>query len=509
MTAPKSKPAVLTGTQVASGLRGVAAMTSVPEGRDVGTLLLPYQARIVLDESRLVVESKGRRQGGTESSAFEVAYTRAFRVRDCDAWFSSADESAAREFIERVKYWCGVFNAAFTPNGKELVDDKGFKVFDVRFNSGARVTAMTSNPKAFRSKGGDVYIDELAFHDDPEQMWAAALPTISMGYLVRVRSTPFSDTDFHWRLVEMGRRRRDPDKYGAPKPGDFPVSLHETYLPDAVAQGLVERINRIRKTKFTREQYVRELRSMMDQQTFDREYMGKPSSEANSLLPYTLTRPCCTADAALPTDNLATFRAQIEAAARTGAPLYGGVDIGRKHDRFVIWVLSRRGAGLHTAALLVWQGRSFAEMDAAGRTLFDAVRPGQGSHARACVRACVDATGMGTQTGEEWERRYGKYRVEALHITAQIKEEIYPLTRRHVEERTVTLPDDAVTLADLASVRAQPTAAGKIRYVADQSEHGHADRAFALALALHAADRGAPNPGPLAYKIGRQEVALI
>ena len=39
---------------------------------------------------------------------------------------------------------------------------------------------------------------------------------------------------------------------------------------------------------------------------------------------------------------------------------------------------------------------------------------------------------------------------------------------------------------DLHSLKRTTTSAGNVRFVADRSENGHADRAWALALALHA-----------------------
>lgn len=476
-------------TATPKGMSRIASLTSVPEGVDCGSLMLPYQARIILDPSDLRVESKGRRQGGTESYAFEVAYTRAFGERNANVWFSSADESASREFIDRVKHWCRIFNSAVeSVTGEELVEGRAMKVFEVAFPSGARVTAMASNPKGFRSKGGDVCLDEFAHHEQPEEMWAAAVPVITMGYRLTVRSTPNTETDLFWRLVEMGRRR----KAGTPKPGDYNVSLHETYLPDAVAQGIVERVNAIEKTKFTREQYVQRIRSMMDQEKFEREYLGKPSTSADSLLPYTLTRPCVTPRAAKPTDNLMAFLASVEAVSREASDVVAGVDIGRKRDRFVIWVNARIGGAWRTAGLLVWENKPFAQMYAAGASLL-----GLGN-GRLLRRMVVDSTGLGMQMGESWRVEHGSHRVEDIQITPAVKEHIYSLARRHIEERTQELPDDAITLADLASLRKEVTVAGKVRYVGDRNEHGHADQACGLGLALHAGEQ----PESVGYAVG-------
>lgn len=455
--------------------------------QDSGRLLLPYQAAFVDDPADIRVLAKSRRIGGTESVAFEVAFTRCFGRRMKDFWFSSADESAAREFMERVKHWARIFNTAVeVTTGEVVIDERKLKVYEAEFPGNVKCVAMASNPKAFRSKGGDVCLDEFAFHENAKEMWAAAWPVTTWGGRLTVLSTINSDQDMFWSLVEQGRRARK----GESKPGDIPLSLHEVYLPDAVERGLVERINLVGGTSYTGEQFIARCRSGCDsQETFEREYLGRPSTEAGSFLPFDLSRPCVRPasdpdGAAMPSDSLVAFEGDLSRYSTGAEALYAGVDIGRLHDRFVVWVLARVGGMLRTAAVLVWQGRTFAEMDGAGRTLMEFEGVPSGKSVR---RMCVDATGMGMMLGEEWEHAY-RGRVEAIQITTNVKAAIYPLIRRHLEERTLTLPDCAVTLADLASVRKEVTVSGHVRYAGERTERGHADRACALALALHAAE---------------------
>ena len=59
--------------------------------------------------------------------------------------------------------------------------------------------------------------------------------------------------------------------------------------------------------------------------------------------------------------------------------------------------------------------------------------------------------------------------------------------RTHFEDRTVFIPKKHEIREDLHSVRRITTTANNIRFDADRSDSGHADRFWALALALHAA----------------------
>ncbi len=65
---------------------------------------LPYQNRWLDDDSPIKIWEKSRRIGATYIQSYED-------VMDCamdkgyDVWFSSADESAAREYISYCEQW--------------------------------------------------------------------------------------------------------------------------------------------------------------------------------------------------------------------------------------------------------------------------------------------------------------------------------------------------------------------------------------------------------------------
>ncbi|MGE9293532.1 MAG: hypothetical protein ACQKBW_07965 [Puniceicoccales bacterium] len=107
-------------------------------------------------------------------------------------------------------------------------------------------------------------------------------------------------------------------------------------------------------------------------------------------------------------------------------------------------------------------------------------------------RCCIDQTGLGRQFAERAVERFGAHRVEGITFTAPVKEALaYPL-RGAFESRTVRIPADKFIRADLRAVRREPTAAGHVRFTAERGPGGHADRFWALALALHAAKSPAP-----------------
>lgn len=89
------------------------------------------------------------------------------------------------------------------------------------------------------------------------------------------------------------------------------------------------------------------------------------------------------------------------------------------------------------------------------------------------------------QLAETAQKDFGKYRVETVMFTNKSKEEMAYNLRTNFENKSVFIPNDHDIREDLHSIRRIATKAGNIRFDADSSEvNGHADRFWALALAL-------------------------
>ena len=323
---------------------------------------LPYQGRWLADTSRIKIWEKSRRIGATYVQAYED-------VRDCAAksvpkvWFSSADESAAREYIEYCEKWAKLFHLAAENLGLVLLDsEKDIKTFTIQFANGTKIHALSSNPKAFRSKGGKVVWDEAAWHDDQDKMWAAARPTITWGFPLRILSTHNGKSCRFYRFVE------------AVKKGKLPWSLHTTPIELAVAEGLADRIVGRDLTEAERAAWLEtERESVGDEDTWLQEYRCIPVDEAAAFLTYEL----------LASRSVAGI---IRPLSETTGDLYVGVDIGRKKDLTVIWVLERCGPVLVTRLVKIMERTPFHMQRQALFVLL--------GH-RAMRRACIDATGLG------------------------------------------------------------------------------------------------------------------
>jgi phage FluMu gp28-like protein len=152
--------------------------------------------------------------------------------------------------------------------------------------------------------------------------------------------------------------------------------------------------------------------------------------------------------------------------------------------------------------------RGFAPQQGPGtesphKNIFPSLEGGAGEGA--IRRACIDSTGIGAQLAEEAVERFGS-RVEAVTFTGAVKEDLAITLRRRFEDRLIRIPADRDIREDIHSVKKFTTAAGNVRFDAERTERGHADRFWALALAVHAA---AAQLTPIAYEpVGRREAAF-
>ena len=440
---------------------------------------LPYQLLWLNDSSQIKVWEKSRRIGATYVQAYED-------VRDVVSghvpavWFSSADESAAKEYILYCSQWTKFFDKSARDLGELVLEsDKSIKSFAIEFANGSRINALSSNPKAFRSKGGKVVLDEFAFHNDAVALWKAAKPVITWGFPLRILSTHRGKQSLFYKFVE------------SIKSGKLNWSLHTTTIFDAVEQGLVDKIYKRKTTKKEKEEWLKEQEeNSFDRSTWLEEYCCVPVDETTAFLSYEQIFSIERDDIL---DSSGSFLASHN-------NLFIGVDIGRKKDLTVIWIAEEIEKFLFTRKIIELERTPFKQQ----REILFAYLSLPNFR-----RACIDATGLGMQLAEDAQDRFGKYRVEPITFTGKTKEELAYNLLRLVEDKQIFIPPDKNIREDLHSVRKITTASNNIRFDVQHSEAtGHADRFWALALCCYAA-KGSSHPIFIKSKIKRQSYEII
>lgn len=428
----------------------------------LSSYFLPYQVKWINDPSRFKIVEKSRRVGMTYAQSYEDVRDAA-KQDGMDVWFSSADESAAAEYILYCRQWAQLFDAAAEYLGEVVIDsDKDIKALSIKFSSGKRINALSSNPKAFRSKGGKLVLDEFAFHKQPEEMWKAAIPIITWGYPVRVLSTYNGQGNRYYRMVSEAKKALGVNGSDASR-----WSLHTTTIEMAIEQGLVDKILGRVATDEDKVNFLADCRAAAgDEETYQQEYMCVPVDEASAWLTWDLITSAEHEEAGKPEHY-------------QGGDCYIGVDIGRRHDLFVIWVDEKVGDVYWNREVIRLKNASFAEQDAALDRVFDYYK---------VRRACMDQTGIGEKPVEDAKIRHGIYKVEGILFTGPVKQHLATGIKQVYEDKKARTPVDKAIRESHHAVRKLTTIAGNPRFDADRTEVGHADEFWAHALAIHAAE---------------------
>ncbi|MDE2473220.1 MAG: hypothetical protein KGL35_32070 [Bradyrhizobium sp.] len=422
-------------------------------------ILLPYQARWVADKSRLKLMEKSRQIGISWGSAYADVETTAAQSATYDWWVSSRDDLQARLYIEDCKRWAEALALAAVDLGEVVIDpDAKLSAFALKFANGKRIHSMSSNPDAQAGKRGGRTLDEFALHPDPRKLWTVAYPGITWGGSLNVISTHRGSQNFFNLLI------REIVEAGNPKR----ISHHRVTLQDALEQGFLCKLQAALPKDDERQdmdeaQYFDFVRSgAADDESFLQEYMCVAADDDTAFLEYDLIAAC-------------EYPANVDWSIIEGRELYAGVDIGRKRDLTVLWIVERLGDVFYTRHIETLRGMPKGEQEAVLWPWFER-----------CARVCIDATGLGIGWVDDAQAAFGNYRIEGVTFTGRVKEELAYPVRGAMEDRKVRIPLDPQIRADLRSVTKQTTGAGNIRFTAERTPDGHADRFWALALAVHA-----------------------
>ena len=419
--------------------------------------LYPYQQTWLKDSARFKLGRMARQTGKTFTTTLEIVND----VLNAEAdgrkspWvILSRGERQAREAMEEgvFRHLEAMGKALHTFAVEELDwydPESGLKrkALQVVLSKQNKITALPANPDTARGFSANVFLDEFAFHQDSRKIWTALFPVISAGYKLRVTSTPNGKGNKFYDLATSE---------------DAAWSRHEVDIYRAVNDGLPRDIEEMRS-------------ALNDEDAWAQEFELKWLDEASAWLDFELINSVEHEHAGLPEHY-------------QGGPCFVGVDIAARNDLFVIWVLEAVGDVYWTREIIARRRISFAEQDALLDDVFRRYR---------VTRCGMDQTGMGEKPVEDAKRRHGQLRVEGVLFTGPNKLTLATVGKEAFQDRRLRIPAGHTDLRnDLHKLKKETSATGTPRFVADSDSAGHADRAWACFLALHAAG---PGPGVIEY----------
>jgi len=417
---------------------------------------MPYQVAWLEDESQIKLYEKSRRIGLTFVQAFED-------VRDAgilglyNVWFSSNNETNAREYIDYCKKYAKALNAVFEMNEGKLIDDSDALTFVLNFKNGKKITGLSSSPNQLHGKGGKIVLDEFARRDNEMEVWEAASPAaLVWGYPIRIISTHRGKGSVFYSFIKRLER------------GELQWKHYKTTFVDAVRQGLAEKSLRKKCTREEEDAYIEKIRkSVGDDSIWAQQFMCEPMDENETFVNYTLLEKAATAEL-MPFSQLWECKA-----------LFGGLDIGRFKDLSLLWIVEEVNKGLFiTRHILPIQGTDFPKQEAIVGQYLDELPN--------LRRICIDRTGMGIGIVDHLQARYGMSRIEGVNFTGAVKESMAFRMKKCLEDGSFLIPPDRAIMDDFQLIKQSVTVSGNIRLQADRKDGSHADYFWGAALALEA-----------------------
>ncbi len=431
---------------------------------------LPYQCKWLEDMSQIKIYEKSRRIGLTFAQAFED-------VRDCagllydektgenppmDVWFSSSNESNAREYIDYCKKYARALNKVFEATEETvIIKEEEILTLRLNFDNGKKITGLSSSPNMLHGKGGKIVLDEFARRDNEFEVWEAASPAgIVWGYPIRIISTHRGKTSIFYSFIKRI------------KAGKLNWSHHRTTFIEAVRQGLADKVFRKKCTKEEQDAYIESVhQSAGDETIWNQQYMCEAQDGDETLIKRMVLEAAAKAEL------------YSKEELRKCKNLYAGLDVARKTNFTLLWITEEVTKSLFvTRYIKPIQGAEFPTQDAM-LTSFLSEFPN-------IRRMTIDQTGMGIGLTEYLQKNQkdGKFAclIEGVTFTMANKEAMGFRMKKMCEDLSFLIPEEEKIFDDFQLVKKVITSGGNIRLVAGTKDDSHADYFWGAALSLEA-----------------------
>ncbi|MEG0518305.1 MAG: terminase family protein [Bacteroidales bacterium] len=422
---------------------------------------LPYQARWLEDNSQIKLCEKSRRVGMTFVQAFEDVVDAGIYGK-FNVWFSSNNETNAREYIDYCKKFAKALSLTIeVQGGEQLLEDADANTFVITFRNGMKITGLSSSPNQLHGKGGKIVLDEFARRDNEFEVWEAASPAaLVWGYPIRIISTHRGKQSVFYSFIKRMER------------GELTWSHHKTTFIEAVRQGLADKSLRKQCTTEEQDAYITKIRdSVGDASIWAQQFLCMPQDENETFIPFTLLESVGRAE-------LISFEELKKC-----KELYGGLDIGRVTNFSLFWINEKITSDLFiTRYILPIQGEEFPKQD---RKLSQILKELPNLR-----RMCIDKTGIGWGLTEYLQEKFGTVRIEGVLFSGQSKEIMAFRLKKQMQDISFLIPPQRGIYDDFQLVKQSTTASGNVRLQAGVKNDSHADYFWGAALALEASSEG-------------------
>ena len=386
--------------------------------------LFKYQEDFLNDDSQFRLILKARQVGFSYVSALDALLG---AISGRNQLFLSASEEQAFILMRYLEAWAKRLEITFK---KDASDEK-------TLDNDVYIKVLAHNFRTAQGFTGDIWLDEFAWYPNPKKMWHAFIPSIgAVKGRLTILSTPFEEHSLFYDLWH------NEDKY-------YMFKKHKIDIYKAMKHGL--------------EFDLETMKSLFDVDTWASAYECQFIDDESALLSIKLIKDC--------------VKDYIPTIDDPAAPLYCGYDIGRTKDRSVL-----------IATKINVKNEKKTNLIARMEVLVKASFENQENHLKSFMNLYpnsmikIDKTGMGMGTSEKIKSKF-KSRAKGVWFTATNKETMALNLKKHFEDKLIQIPNDPALIADLHAIK-RKAGTKSFLYDSDRNEHGHADRFWALALAL-------------------------
>jgi len=419
----------------------------------------PYQRRIIADKARLKGWVKSRQVGGSVGGTLDMVVDALQTHNDWNTMSRTGRQAKkllrkAADHVEAIDFYLR------TRLGQKTIIDK-ISTEEIVLKCGSVMAALPCDANTTVGDTVNWLLDEWALYPNSEIIFGTIKPSIMHGRRLLGLSTPrgrhgkFAIVHQNWR--ELG--------------AESGWSFHITTIEDAIREGLVLR-DHLGKVLTFEEFRVQEIRDI-GLEMWLQEYMCTFLDTITAFLSWEIIQNC-----GVEGQTLVKSPEQLVQLAGPDCELYAGVDIGRRHDLTVIWIISRNPAGQYRTESIVYLTQTpFRTQE---EVLVSYLRTGVIQH------CCIDQMGIGMQLAENMQEDFGGI-IEPVTFSNSSKLAMGEKLRVQMESGNFTFPLDDDIVEDFASVERVITDQGNVRIAATPGHKTHGDYFWAAAQALHGA----------------------
>lgn len=405
--------------------------------RKWGEHFLPYQREFLSAPERIALWVKARQIGFSHVVAGD-AVKEAILHGTTNIIISASQPLSDEVLVKAAGHARALREAGFT--SATLIGQSSRRI---SFKNGGRVISLPSNPRTARSYTGNIYLDEFAYHEDPQGIWdGAGAMAMRKERKIRLISTPNGAQGLHYEWATS-----PPKGWG----------VRYVTAKQAIAQGMPVNIASLWEL------------AAGDERVFAQLFM---CSFLDAHMQYI---PTAMADRALGWIGVLPQLNHPE------VTLHAGLDIGRTNDLTVLTVIAVCRGKAYVVASMTCKRTKFRAQRAMIREARE-ILPWATLH--------IDRTGLGMDMAEELVEQWGEHEVFPVDFTQQSKADMATRSLRWLRDDRLKLSRGAegkLQHKEICSVKRIVTNAGNVTFDVTRTKEGHGDRWWSICLALKGA----------------------